>query len=176
MKTETRKEKKILVFPEVYSSGNMLFFGDCSCWRFSLPEAAPFPAERDSSLYVLAKLLGVVICHPFLSGCLGELDTPLQHSPLFGVLKTIAVPEIVGANSSSPGFGSPDSAESSWIICMGMERHKRLAEISETWRSRILWKALICVKLPGRASFSLVLTLSFRRIQSPTQGAEIVHD
>lgn len=154
----------------------MLFFGDCFCWRFSLPEAAPFPAERDSSLCVLAKLLGVVICHPFLSGCLGELDTPLQHSPLFGALKRIAVPEIVGANSSSPGFGSPDSAESSWIICMGMERHKRLAEISETWRSRILWKALICVKLPGHASFSLVLTLSFRRIQSPTQGAEIVHD
>lgn len=150
-------------------------------WQFLLEVLSPWSStvscrESDSSLQALAKLLGVVICHPFLSGCLGELDTPLQHSPLFGVLKRITVPEIVAANSLSPGFGSPDSAESSQIICMGMERRKHLAEISETWRSRILLEALIRVKLPGCASFSLVLTLSFRRIQSPTQGAEIVHD
>lgn len=158
------------------SSGNILSFCGCFCWSFSLLEAAPFPAGRDSSLYVLAKFWGVVICHPFLPGCLGELDTPLQHSPLFGALKRIAVPEIVEANSSSPGFGSPDFAESSWIICMGKERHKHLAGISETWRSCISSEALTRVQLPGRASFLLALTLSFRRIQSPTQGAEIVHD
>lgn len=40
-----------------------------------------------------------------------------------------------GAKNSWCGFliprlGSPDTAESSWIICMEMERLKRLAEIS----------------------------------------------
>lgn len=127
-------------------------------WLFLLEVLSPWSStvscrERDSSLHALAKLLGVVICHLFLSGCLGELDTPLQHSPFFGALKRIAVPEIVNVYSSSPGFGSPDSAESSWIICMGMETHKHLAEISETWRSRILLKALIRVKLPGAPHF-----------------------
>lgn len=75
-----------------------------------------------------------------------------------------------------PRLGSRDSAESLRIICMEMDRRKQLAEISKTWRFRILSQALTHVRIPGRASFSLVLTLSFRRIQSPTQDAEIVHD
>lgn len=60
--------------------------------------------RRQLCLCVLAKLIGTVVCHPFLSGCLGELDTPLQHLPLFRELKRITVPEIVDVNSSSPGL------------------------------------------------------------------------
>lgn len=138
MKTERWKEIK--------SQYSCVFREYTFLWLFLLEVLSPCSStiscrERNSSFHALAKLLGAVICHPFLSGCLGELDTPLQHSPLFRVLRRIVVPEIVNENSSSPGFGSPDSAESLWIICMEMERHKHLAEISETWCSRILSKA-----------------------------------
>lgn len=117
-----------------------------------------------------------VICHPFLLGCLGELHTPLQHFLLFKRVKNNHGTKNRLCEFLIPKLGSQDSAESSWIICMEMDRCKQLAEISKTWRFCVLSQALIHVELPGHASFSLVLTLCFRSIQSPTQEAEIVHD
>lgn len=108
------KEKKntFLFLQGIFGFCDFFFY-----YRFSVPEAVPFPAERDSSfdrMYVLAKLIGAVVCHPFLPGWLGELDIPLQHCPLFGEVK-ITAPKIVNVNSLSPG-----------LVHQTLQSHRRL--------------------------------------------------
>lgn len=172
LKWEKGKKKKVPI-----SSGNIHIFGDFFIiFSLSLKQYR-FLQRQTAALLVCS-------CQTYRNSGLSSLPFRLSG----GIRYSSATPPLVQRvkkNHSArnswceflvPRLGSWDSAESLRIICMEMDRRKQLAEISKTWRFRILSQTLTHVRIPGRASFSLVLTLSFRRIQSPTQDAEIVHD